>query len=248
MKSQSALTIVFLFVIASRAFAVSGDFIVASNLLDDQTRSSAAEEVGKIAPPYSNNGKVGQSFTPLSSGTLTSIVAMVTHGRQSLSATPPLDVSVYSSASGIPVTQLAKLSFPAADFSSFTAFGDRRKTFDFSQFHIPLDRNREYMVTFGTPFGINAQNGLDSPFLIDWSPASAAWNDHSLSLGRNLSLASDGISWQVVNTSYRELGIVVLAIPEPSTFMLSVIAFTTLPTRRRKTFPPQSRGTSSAIC
>src|SRR5436190_16851891 len=119
MKSQSALTIVFLFVVTSRAFAVQGDFVVASNLLDGQTSSNASEEVGLIAPAYNNfnNRKVGQSFVPLSPGILTNVVAMVTRGSQPLSATPPLDVSVYSSAAGIPLSQLATLSFPASDFS-----------------------------------------------------------------------------------------------------------------------------------
>ncbi len=231
MKSKSALTIVILIAIASRALAVSGDFIVASNLLDGQIHSNAAEEVGLVRLPFDNNTKGGQSFTPLSSGFLTSVVALVSHGSQPVSATPPLNVSVYSSASGFPIAQLATLSFPAANFSAFSNFGDNRKTFDFSQFNIPLDSSHEYMITFGTTNGTSGQSGSDSPFLVDWSPSSVI-GDHSLSLSRNFSIATDGISWQVAG-SYRELGIVVRAIPEPSTIVLSVIGFTALLTRRR---------------
>jgi hypothetical protein len=103
MRSQFALATIFLYAIAGRAIAVTGDFIVASNLLDGQLRSNVAEEVGLISPTYNNfdNRKVGQSFVPQSSGVLTSVDALVRRGDQPLSAVPPLEVSIYSSGSGI---------------------------------------------------------------------------------------------------------------------------------------------------
>jgi hypothetical protein len=247
MRSQFAFVAVFLCAIASRAIAATGDFVVASNLLDSQLRSNAAEEVGLISPTYNNfnNRKVGQSFVSQLSGILTSVDAMVIRGSVPLSAEPPLDVSIYSSLAGIPIAQLATLSFPASVFSDGFPL-DQRKTFDFSQFQIPLDSSHEYMVTFGTAYGVNGSNGSNSPYLVDWSPSSLDGN-HAISLGRNLSSAPDGINWQT-RSFYQELGIVVRAIPEPSTLVLSILAFAVVPTRRRELVPQQSRLTSFALC
>jgi hypothetical protein len=159
---------------------------------------------------------------------------MVVRGSQPLSATPPLDVSIYSSAAGIPITQLATLQFPASNFSIWHP-EDHRKAFDFSQFHIELEAAHEYIVTFGVANPVTGVDAGVAPYLVDTSPSSLA-GDHSLSLGHNVSEAPDGISWHT-DSSYNELGIVVRAVPEPSAIFLAIPAMAALPTRRRKSVP-----------
>jgi hypothetical protein len=219
------------------------DLVVATNLTDAQVDTNAWEEIGLIAPAYNNynNRSVGQSFNPQSSGILTTVDALIAAGRFSpVPGSPPLNVSIYTSAAGIPIASLGTLTFPASDFSPLLTSASNRETFDFSQFQIVLETAQEYLIAFETPFGINGRSGSDSPFLAGWSPTSLD-GDHSLSLGENLSSATNGSDWQL-SSYYKELGIVVRATPEPGSGCLLLVGIGLMNAsrydrRRRKSVP-----------
>jgi hypothetical protein len=198
MKSALLLAPILIASVGSTSFALSPEFVVASNMTDAQVNTNAWEEIGLIAPNYKdyNNVSKGQSFLSQSNGMLTTIDALVAAGLTSPSPdSPPLNVSMYSSSDGIPVTRLGTLTISATAFAPLLGHSNHRVTFDFSPLDINLESGQEYLIAFETPFGINGHNGGDSPFFAGWSPSSLA-GSHAISLGRNLSFAADGTVWQ----------------------------------------------------
>ena len=155
---------------------------------------------------------------------------MVAYGTATQS--PPLSVSIYSSAAGIPSARLGMLSFTASDFASLIGAFVHRETFDFSQFDIALKTGQEYLIAFEIPFGVIVDRANGPPYYVGWSPSSLAGNQ-PLNLGRSLSFARDEQAWQT-QLVHRELGIVVKAIPEPSTLLLAAVALPLLLRRRRR--------------
>src|SRR4051794_10490280 len=117
MKFRTTFAVSLLAVIASRAFAAPLGYVVASNLTDAQTSSSNHWVVGLALAPEYAVASAGQAFIPTSSGILTTVDALVrSSATLPESGYPPLNVSIYTSSAGIPITQLANLSFSRSDF------------------------------------------------------------------------------------------------------------------------------------
>lgn len=197
--------------------AAKADFVVASNLPTNWLDIGVWEEVGLIAPAYNdyNNVSNGQTFIPRLSGDLTEVDALIGAGlTQPLDGSPPLQISIHTSNSGIPLSRLGTVELPASAFSSITNSDNTRETIDFRLFHIQLSAGSQYMVTFETPFGLPGTHGGHSPFFIGRAISS---------LGITASVARDGVNWEVY-PGVRELAIEVRAIPEPSILHVALIA------------------------
>jgi hypothetical protein len=200
---------------------VSADVVVASNLPPATVDSGAWEEVGLIAPSYNNYNNVskGQSFTSHITGTLTTVDALIGAGGSTpIPGSPPLNVSIYSSNDGIPLTVLGTIQVPVSSIAGRFAPNNRERI-DFSDLGIPLVSGNEYMVAFETPFGISGTNGTHAPYHVGWPPARV--------LGQPASQARNGVDWEVMGNA-REIGIEVRAIPEPDAVVLFFISTTAL--------------------
>lgn len=206
-----------------------GDYIVASNLPPVQVDTSAWEEVGLIAPNYNGyvNVSKGQTFIPHTSGVLTEVDALIGFGNPpSVAVYPPLQLSVFTSNAGIPLSQLASVELPMTDFSWYLGSDYTRETIDFSEFKIPLASGAEYMIVFATPFGVAGSHGGHSAYLIGYPQKF---------LGLSASQARDGITWERFG-DIREIAIEVRAVPEPNHFglvFLGIVAIRTLRGRLR---------------
>lgn len=211
----------------------NADIVVASNLPATQIYTGAWEEVGLIAPDYNNYNNVskGQSFTSQLTGVLTTVDALIASGR---SGEPPLNISIYTSNAGIPVTRLGTVQMASSRFARFLFSNNYRETIDFTHLKIPLVYGNEYLVAFETPFGLAGTHGGHSPYLIGWPESQA--------LGRTASQARNGIDWEVFRT--RELGIEVRGIPEPASAALLLTAMVALSTWR----PPKRKNYCGTYC
>ena len=202
----------------------NADVIVASNLPATQFSTLAWEEVGLIAPHYNNYNNVskGQPFIPRYSGILTTIDTLISLGRvPPAPASPPLNVSIYSSNAGIPIAQLGTRQYSTSSFSShLVTSSHKRIAVDFSQFDIQLVAGDQYMVVFHTPFGVSGEHGGHSPYLVGYP---------TTFLGLTASQAPNGIDWEVF-TGHREIAIEVRAIPipEPGAGTLALLAVVAL--------------------
>src|ERR1700704_3390081 len=203
MKLRATFAISLLAVITSRAYAAPLGYVVASNLTDAQTTTTSRWAVGLALAPHFAVSSAGQAFVPTSSGSLTTVDALVrSSATYPESVYPPLNVSIYTSSAGIPITQLANLSFSRSDFLPLSADANEREIFDFSPFHVVLETNHEYMITFTVPFA-GVLGGSTPPYLAGSSPTSVA-SDHSLSLGINVSTTPDGVHRQKSSFLYSE--------------------------------------------
>jgi hypothetical protein len=208
--------------------AAIADVVVASNLPTTQLSTLAWEEIGMIDPRYNNynNDSKGQQLIPSASGVLTTVDALI--GVYSSSPPPnypPLNVSIYTSLAGIPITKLATRSFPETAFFVISDTSKKhRTTIDFSASQIPIVAGNQYLVAFETPYGVNTQNNAPIPYLAGYPETF---------LGLPASQARDGIHWELFGDP-REIGISVSVVPEPSTLVLATSIFAPFAAYRRR--------------
>ena len=189
------------------------DYIVASNL-PAQTGTNSWDEVGLITTDRYSNVAAGQSFTPIASGILTTIDALLSSASAPRPPDlPPLNISVYTAVNSGPGMLLATVQKQESDFPSLNSYGDHRQTIDFSQFQIPLTLGLHYFVEFETPIRVVGGSGPNAPYFVgrQLSPSPP------YSLGEFSSVAPNHTDWQVDSSA--ELAITVHAVPEPATWI-----------------------------
>jgi hypothetical protein len=232
MSSQLRRVAYAMFFVFLQTSISSADFIVAQNLPASQQYGDYFETIGLIAPNINRfNARVGQSFISQAAAKLTTVEALVAAGDSGpIAGSPPLDVSIYESSIGVPTALLGTVQRPASDFTYQISGLSQRATFDFSALNIPLVAGKNYIVVFSTPFGINGQGEIDSPYLIsdELSPKNPT---PPLAVGESASIALNGSDWNVFGD--RELAITVHGIPEPSGFLLALLGLATFTCRRR---------------
>lgn len=217
------VAILLAFLVVSTTF--SGEIIVAHNIPDGQQSSNVWESVALIALLWnaSENNAKGQFFTPSTSGTLTTIQAIIAAGiYQRVDGSPPLDVSIYSAQAGIPETKLGTRTFIDSDFYPAIGSDDHLVTIDFSSFGIEFIAGNGYMVVYESPYGILGEDDGDAPYLIGrlWNPP--------ISLGGSYSLARNGVDWEMVelaspHTFQLATSVGVIPIPEPASDILALM-------------------------
>jgi MYXO-CTERM domain-containing protein len=234
MKYPIILIVVALSAWLSDGATASADYIVASNLFDTQKTTSTYFSVGVNFPTVpANNISDGQSFIAKASGVVTTIDALVFVDSNTTTGYPPLNVSIYTANAGIPISRLGTISTSRLDYNLLGSAAGHRKTLNFSSLNIMLEGGHEYFVAFETPFAVSSP--LERPYNIGQSPNSRSGN-HDLSFGTNMTTALNATDWSV-NSNFVELGLVVRAVPEPSSLALAALALVALPLRRRKSVP-----------
>lgn len=232
MSSQLRRVCYAMFFVCLQVSVSSADFIVAQNLPASQQYGDSFYDIGVIATQTDeNNPRVGQSFISNVNAKITTIDALVTAGNFGpIADSPPLDVSLYESESGIPTALLGSVQRPASDFTYQSSGIGQRATFDFSPLNIPLVAGQNYMVVFSTPFGINGLSGFDAPYLV--AAALSSRNPiASVELGEFASFAPHGSDWNI--TIEGELTIAVNGAPEPCGLALSLLGLTAFARRIR---------------
>jgi len=211
--------------VSTLAAVSEGDVITASNFPAERQSTNGWQEIALISPTYNNyhNSNWGQSFVAEISGQLTRVDTLLAAGLGSrIAGSPPLSVSIYRSMDSLPAQKLGSVTFSATSFPAVFDTNDHRVAVDFSSQGIALVANREYIVTYETPFGISSGDRIVAPYYV------GLVLENPIPFGRVTSLARDGVHWEkspAPTPPYTfELATRVWVVPEPATSALVVVS------------------------